>query len=210
MPPVHSTNRKSRIFVLEGNPGQSTFCQVLADSACEDARAGGAEVKYLRLSQMQFDSNLAEGYRQVQKLEPDLTAVQEALAWCDKLVLVHPLWWGSAPARLKGLFDRTLLPGFAFKYADGKDFPEKLLKGKTAHVLISSDTPEWYLRWGYGDGWPKILRKQILGFCGFEKVKIKTLGPLRKATGAQRAAMLLDARKFLKNSNKHAMPLDVS
>lgn len=197
MPENNSNQTGNRVFVLDGNPGRATFCQAIADAACEEASNSGHEVRYLRLSQMSFDPNLAESYRQDQQLEPDLISVQEALSWCNRLIIVHPLWWGSAPAKLKGLFDRVLLPDFAFKYISGKAMPEKLLTGKTAKVIITSDTPAWFLRWGYGNGWPKILRKQILEFCGFEKVKIRAVGPIRSTKDDARKKILEKNQQFL-------------
>jgi len=190
------SNRKTRALILDGNPGKSTLCHALAEAMQEGAEASGKDVHLLSLAQMSFDPNLAEGYRQEQPLEPDLQAAQEALSWCDEFIIVHPLWWGSAPAKLKGFFDRVLQPGFAFNYVEGKDFPEKLLAGKTAAVLITSDTPGWYLKWVYGNGWSKTLRKQILEYCGFAKVRVKTVGPVRTSSADQRNAMISDARKF--------------
>ncbi len=195
--PIHQKSKHiTRTLVLDGNPGHSTLCQALAEAAQEGAKASGKDVRLIRLSQMSFDPNLAESYGDEQPLEPDLKAAQEAITWCDELIIVHPLWWGSAPAKLQGFFDRVLQPGFAFRYVEGKSFPEKLLTGKTASVLITSDTPEWYYRWIYGNGWTKILRKQILGFCGFSKVRVKMVGPIRTSSPDARSAMISNARKL--------------
>ncbi|MCF6327409.1 MAG: NAD(P)H-dependent oxidoreductase [Devosiaceae bacterium] len=190
------TKQKPRTLVLNGNPGKSSLCKVLAEAAYEEAQASGKEVRILHLSQMSFDPDLTEGFEGKQQLEPDLKAAQDVISWCDELIIVHPLWWGSAPAKLKGLFDRILLPGFAFRYNDGAEYPEKLLTGKTASVLITSDTPGWYLSLVYGNGWTKTLKKQILQFCGFGKIQIKIIGPIRSSTPDQRAQMILMARKL--------------
>ena len=48
------------------------------------------------------------------------------------MVIFTPIWWGALPAKLKGLIDRTFLPGFAFQYEEGKLMPKQLLKGRTA------------------------------------------------------------------------------
>ncbi len=191
-----TTKQKTRTLVLNGNPGKSSLCKVLAEAAHDEAQASGKDVRILHLSQMSFDPDLTEGFQGKQQLEPDLTAAQDAISWCDELIIVHPLWWGSAPAKLKGLFDRILLPGFAFRYNDGAEYPEKLLTGKTASVLITSDTPGWYLSLVYGNGWIKTLKKQILQFCGFGKIQIKIIGPIRSSTPDQRAQMILKAKKL--------------
>jgi len=188
--------KQIRTLVLNGNPGKSSLCKVLAETAQEEAQALGKKARILHLSQMSFDPDLSEGFRGKQPLEPDLKSAQDAISWCDELIIIHPLWWGSAPAKLKGLFDRILLPGFAFRYNDGAAYPEKLLIGKTASVLITSDTPGWYLNFVYGNGWIKTLKKQILQFCGFGKIRIKIIGPIRSSTPDERARMILLAKKI--------------
>jgi putative NADPH-quinone reductase len=78
-----------------------------------------------------------------------LINAQNDITWAEHLTLVYPIWWGGIPALLKGFFDRVFLPGFAFKYRKGSPFPDKLLKGRTAHLLVTMDTPPWYYRWVY-------------------------------------------------------------
>ena len=184
-----------KILILDGHPDSGSFCGALAQTAANAAEAAGQDVRSVRLSDLSFDPSLLKGHKEEQALEPDLDEIQQALAWCDHLIVVHPLWWGSAPAKLKGLFDRVLLPGFAFKYIEGKALPEQLLAGRSAHVLITSDTPGWYLRWVYGAGWLKIIRKQILEFCGFRKVRVDTLGPIIGSDETRRAGFLAVAQK---------------
>ena len=184
-----------KVLILDGNPDGEAFCGALAGAAAQGARAAGRDVRLIRLSDLAFDPNLMKGYKTAQRLEPDLEKVRDALVWCDRMILVHPLWWGSAPAKLKGLFDRVLLSGFAFKFVEGRALPVGLLKGRSAHVLITSDTPGWYLRWVYGTGWTKIIRKQILEYCGFGKVRIDTLGPMISSDERRRTTFLATARK---------------
>ncbi|THV25122.1 NAD(P)H-dependent oxidoreductase [Peteryoungia ipomoeae] len=172
----------SRLLILNGNPGTQTLCAAMAERIAERARAGGHSVRLVHLSALTFDANLKEGYRQRMDWEPDLQAVAESLTWCDRLVIVHPLWWGSAPARLKGLFDRVLMPGFGFEYIEGKALPKPLLSGRKARVVITSDTPTVFLKWVYGNGWVKVLRRQILAFCGFKDLKVMYCAPVRGAT----------------------------
>lgn len=170
-----------RVLVLDGHPDGASYCSALAEASAESARAKGIETRLVRLSELTFDPNLAHGYNKRMTLEPSLEMVREALAWCDTLVLVHPLWWGSCPAKLKGLFDRAFLPEFAYRFVEGKALPEKLLSGRNARVIITSDTPGWFLRFVYGNGWVKILRRQILGFVGFGDLRVHLVGPIREA-----------------------------
>jgi NAD(P)H dehydrogenase (quinone) len=171
----------SRVLVLNGNPSRETLCGAMAENIAADARRRGQTVRLVHLEGLSFDANLKQGYRARMEWEPDLKAFADDLIWCDRLVIVHPLWWGSAPAQLKGLFDRVLLPGFGFQYIEGKALPKPLLAGRKARIVITSDTPTIFLKWIYGNGWVKLLRRQILGFCGFKDLKVKYFAPVRGA-----------------------------
>jgi len=190
------TSYSARVFVLDGHPDETSLCGNLAAAAADAARARGAEVRLLSLSAMAFDPNLAGGYKTKQMLEPDLQHFLEALRWCDTLILVHPMWWGSAPAKLKGLIDRVFLPGIAFAYEGEGHFPKKLFEGRTARVLITTDTPRWYLWLGYRNGWLNVLRRQILDFVGLKVTHMMTLGTIRDATPEKIAEFIATARRF--------------
>lgn len=186
----------SRVLVLAGHPDATSLCSALAAIAAEAAQARGAEVKLVQLSELAFDPNLAGGYATRQPLEPDLEMFLAALRWCDTLILVHPMWWGAAPAKLKGLIDRVFLPGIAFAYEGDGHFPKKLFAGRTARVLITTDTPAWYLCLGYRNGWMNVLRRQILDFVGLKVTHMRTVGPIRGATPAAIDAFKAVARKL--------------
>jgi putative NADPH-quinone reductase len=187
----------SRVLVLDGHPDAESLCGSLALIAAETAETRGAAVKILHLSDLAFDPNLAGGYKTRQEHEPDLVVFLEALRWCDTLILVHPMWWGAAPAKLKGLIDRVFLPGIAFAYEGDGHFPKKLFEGRTSRVLITTDTPGWYLWIGYRNGWLNVLRRQILNFVGLKVTYMKTIGPIRGATPAVIAGFKDAARKLV-------------
>ncbi len=168
----------SKIVILDGHPSQKSLSDTLALAAAKGAQNAGHEVKKFRISEMKFEPDLLNGHHVAQTLEADIVAFQEALVWADSLLLVHPLWWGGPPAKLKALFDRALLPDFAFRFLPGKAIPEKLLAGKSAHLILTSDSPAWYLK-RLANGWVKTLNQQILGYCGFSKTKVTYIGPVR-------------------------------
>ncbi len=186
-----------KIFVLSGHLGQERFGHALADSYETAAKKAGADVKRMNLNEMSFEHGLLAGdQKNRQDLEPDLQQFQQHLTWCNHWTIIHPLWWGGMPGPLKSLMDRTLLPDFAFKYQEGKPFPAKLLKGRTARVMITSDTPGWYLNWIYGAGGNKATKRQILDFIGFEKSNFNTFGPIQNSKPQQREKWLQKAKSL--------------
>ena len=144
-----------KILVLVGHPDNESFNVKLADTYAEGARSKGAEVRRVNLADLKFDPILHQGYKVIQELEPDLVKLQEDIKWCDHFVIIYPSWWSTMPALLKGLFDRMWLPGFAYKFKKdgfGCGFIwTKLLKGRTARVFVTSDSPAFLTRIIFGD-----------------------------------------------------------
>src|SRR3989344_2736177 len=106
--------KSRRIFILLGHPDEDSFNCTLANEYQRGAEVVGHEVRRVNISDMEFDPVLHHGYRLIQELEPDLKAFQENMRWCEHFVVFYPSWWSTMPALLKGLFDRTWIPGFAF------------------------------------------------------------------------------------------------
>ena len=183
-----------RVLIILGHPSSDSFCAALAEAYAATARSEGHTVRELRLGQLDFDPILHEGYRQVQPLEADLLAAQEAISWAEHLVFAYPIWWGGAPALLKGFVDRAFLPGFAFKYRPGKAFPAQLLLGRTAQLLVTMDTPPWYFRWVYRMPGIHQLRKTTLEFCGVKPVRVASFGPILDSTEQHRERWLEQAQ----------------
>lgn len=183
-----------KVLVILGHPRPDSFCGALARSYADGAREAGAEVEVLELGALQFDPRLHHGFAAGQPLEPDLARAQEALTAADELVFVHPTWWGGPPALLKGFIDRVFLPGFAFRYREDSPFPEQLLKGKRARLLVTMDSPPWWFRWVTGQPGHRLLKKAVLEFCGVKPVTVHAMGPVRGSSPARREAWLGRAR----------------
>ena len=192
-----------RILVILGHPATTSFCAALAETYTHSAKNAGHEVRVLRLGELDFDPILHNGYTQIQALEPDLLSAQADILWATHLTFVFPIWWGGIPALLKGFIDRIFLPGFAFKYRAGKAFPDKLLAGKTAHLLVALDTPPWYYRWFYRMPGVHQMRKTTLAFCGIKPTQTLLLGPVLGSTPAQRDKWLTQAGALVGKGSFH-------
>lgn len=194
---------RSNTLILLGHPDRNSFCAALADVCISRATAAGHEVRVLRLGELSFDPVLHHGYGQVQPLEPDLLRAQSDILWADHLVLVFPVWWGGIPALMKGFIDRVFLPGFAFKFHKGKAFPEALLNGRTADLLVTLDTPPWYYRWLYRMPALHQMRKTTLQFCGIRPLKTLMFGSVSGSTPPQRAGWLQQAGTLFEKRTFH-------
>ena len=167
-----------KILILLGHPDKDTLNGTLAGEYERGAEEALHEVRRMNIGDMTFDPILHFGYKQTQELEPDLVAFQENVRWCEHFVIFYPSWWSTMPALLKGLIDRTWLPDFAYKFTHGGNFWSKLLKGKSAAMIITSDTAPLIQRIVFGDT-TNELRKGILWFAGFSPVRVYKLGYLK-------------------------------
>lgn len=186
---------KKRILLLLGHPNNDSLCAALLQEYALGAKASGAELRVHRLADMQFDAALRLGFKGEQVLEPDLKRFQDDLVWCQHFVMAFPLWWGGMPGPLKGLIDRTFLPGVTFKYKENSPFQDKLLAGRSARVVMTMDSPRFWYQWVLGRPLTKALQRQILGFCGM-KMKIKVLGNVRASSPKTRAKWLQALRQL--------------
>ena len=164
---------RKKILILDGHPAPASLSAGLAGAYLKGASQTQADIRLVRLSELQFDMDFGSGgYTHHKPLEPELQQFLESLEWCDHFVIAAPMWWGGLPAKLKGLFDRTLLPGRTFDtdVKPGK-MPKPMLGGRTGRVLLTSDTPGWVLRFIYGNAIIRQIRSQILGFIGIKPAR---------------------------------------
>ena len=171
-------NKKKKIFILLGHPDNDSLNCTLADEYQRGGEEMGHEGRRMNISEIQFDPILHHGYRLIQELEPDLLAFQENVRWCEHFVIFYPSWWSTMPAILKGLIDRTWLPGFAYQFTHGGNLWKKLLGGRSATMLITSDTAPLIQRIVFCDT-TNELRKGILWFAGFSPIRVYKFGYLK-------------------------------
>lgn len=168
-----------KIYILLAHPSKISFNGALADAYEQRAKEVGHEVRRQNLGDLDFDPVLWEGYKTPQELEPDLIKAQDNILWCEKWVIFYPIWWGSVPALLKGFLDRALQSGFAFKYHNSGPFWDKLLKGRSAHLITTCDAPKLWIWFMYCNSDVNMMKQATLKFCGFSPVKTTRLDRIR-------------------------------
>lgn len=189
-----------KILIINGHPNPSSFNFGIAESYLKGAIASGAQVETITIASLNFNPNLQFGYQKRTELEADLLESWEKIKRADHLVWIHPVWWGGLPAITKGFIDRLFLTGMAFQYRENSVWWDKLLKGKTAHIITTLDQPGWYYRFSYGRPSVNQLKKSTLEFCGVKPVKVSYIGIIKTATDFQREKWLEEVYDFgLKN-----------
>ena len=172
----------TNILIINGNPKPDSLSEELAKAYKKGAEHSGANCILLSLYELKFNPILQHGYNKRTELEPDLINAQEQIKKADHLVFVYPSWWGTYPALLKGFIDRVFLPEFAFKYRENSPLWDKLLKGKSARLIVTMDAPVWYFKLMQKAPGHNSMKRSILYFCGVKPVKITSFSPVKSAS----------------------------
>ena len=188
-----------KILIINGHPNLESFNFGIAEAYKKGAINAGAEVKEIIIGELNFNPNLQFGYEKRIELEADLLESWEKIKWADHLVWVHPVWWGGVPAITKGFIDRVFLPGFVFQYRENSVWWDKLLKGKTAHIITTLDQPGLYYCLVFGKPSVNQLKKTVLEFCGVSPVKVTYIQPIRNSTLEFRDRWLEKVKKLGEN-----------
>lgn len=190
-----------KILIINGHPNKESFNYSLANAYKNGAALSKATITQINIIDLNFNPNLEYGYSKKIELEPDLLEAIERIKQAEHIVWVFPIWWSSYPAVMKGFIDRTFLPNIAFKYIKGKTFQKKLFKGKTARMIITSDSPYWYFKYILKKPAINQLKKGTFGFSGIKPVKTTFISPI-KGSSADFREKWLEKIKRLGEKNK--------
>lgn len=171
-----------QVLVINGHPDKKSYNYALSKSYLKGAENTGAILNQINIAELDFNPNLSFGYRKRTELEPDLLMAIEKIKKADHIVWIFPMWWFGYPAQMKGFIDRTFLPGITYQPIDGKPFPKKLLKGKTARLIITSDTPRWYDILIMKSPTIHQFKNGTLKFCGINPVKVTFISVIKGST----------------------------
>jgi NAD(P)H dehydrogenase (quinone) len=179
-----------KILIINGHPNKESFNFGIAEAYRKGVESAGAEIREIVIAALDFNPNLQFGYQKRTELEPDLLKAWENIQWADHLVWIHPVWWGGLPAITKGFIDRLFLPGFAFQYRENSHMWDKLLKGKTAHIITTLDQPALFYRFVFRRPSVNQLKRSVLQFCGISPVKVSYIGIIKGSTPEMRKKWL--------------------
>jgi len=118
------------------------------------------------------------------KVQRHVGLIEEA----THLAIVHPDWWGTPPALLKGWVDRVFRPGIAYEF-EGGEFTQKrsspLLGGTRAIVFATSNDEET-------DAVPVIepFWRNLFQYSGIAPYSVHVLQRLHSLDSAARVSWL--------------------
>ena len=174
---------RKNILIIQGHPDISHdhLNHALAASYEKGARESGYEVKTICIANIDFPLlRTNEDFYSAGPV-PVIKQCQQDIRWANHLVIFYPLWMGSMPALLKAFFEQVFRPGFAMEPVDGGRKWVQLLKGKSAHIIVTMGMPALIYRWYYGAHGLKSLERNILKFTGVGPIKESLIGMVEES-----------------------------
>ncbi|NJD31136.1 MAG: NAD(P)H-dependent oxidoreductase [Gammaproteobacteria bacterium] len=188
----------NRILIIDGHPDPTGahFVHELADFYRQGAREGGHAVKVIRVGELRFPLlRNARSYVKG-KVPPSILAAQKAITWADHIVVFYPLWLGTMPAKLKGFLEQVMRPGFAFAERGAGQHPQRLLKGRSARIVVTRGMPELF---DEVDRSPRSIRNivsDVLELCGVRPVRVMVVEGTETMTDVERDKAHYDMRRL--------------
>ena len=157
-----------KALIVYCHPSEDSFTRQVRDAFIKGITDSGNEYILSDLYAMDFKTDMSEKeyirdahYRNTDDLAEDVLAEQEKVNAADAIVLISPVFWTEAPAKLVGWFDRVWSYGFAY----GEKTMKTLEKGL---ILCSAGNPKERLEeFGILDS----MKKVMLGDRLFGRVK---------------------------------------
>lgn len=137
---------------------------------------------------------------------PDLQGEMDKVKNADLIIIHFPLWWGGAPAVLKGWFERVFAMGFAWD--SNNRFEKGLLKGKKVLLSVSVGDPKSYYS---PDGMHRATVEQhlyslthgTLAYCGLDVYKPFIVHNVTAGSNEELESKVEEYRLLLKDINSY-------
>lgn len=167
-----------RIAIIQGHPDPAglRFCHALAESYVRGVQEAGHEVRLIDVAKIDFPLLRTMEDWKSGTLPSSLQEAQDAIGWAEHLVFFFPLWLGTMPALLKAFLEQVARPGFAIGEGGRGRLPVKLLRGKSARIVVTMGMPAFWFRWYFLAHGLKVLERNILGFSGIAPIKETLIG----------------------------------
>lgn len=167
-----------RITIIQGHPDPTGghLGHALAEAYAQAAAEAGHELREIDVARLDFPLLRTQQAFDSGEVPPDIREAQAAIAWAEHLVFFYPLWMGGMPALLKGFLEQTFRPGFAVAAANAAGMERRLLKGRSARIVVTMGMPASFYRWYFRAHGLKSFKRNILAFCGIGPVRETLIG----------------------------------
>jgi len=195
---IHAPAVGKRIVIIQGHPDpdQKRFCHALGWNYEEGAIEGGHEVRTIDVARLDFPLLRTQRDFESGKAPAVIREAQEDIRWANHIVIIYPLWLGTLPALLKGFFEQTFRHGFALQPTKTGGGMKRLLKGRSARIIVTMGMPSTVYRVYFRAHGLKSLESSVLGMVGIRPIHATLFGLIANRSDKYRARCLEEVRQL--------------
>ncbi|MCL2348810.1 MAG: NAD(P)H-dependent oxidoreductase [Planctomycetaceae bacterium] len=185
-----------KYFVLLGHQNPGSFNHAITSCILKTLQKLEHNAFYHDLYAENFDpvvphAEIADESRLPESVRKQMQELKES----DGIIIVHPNWWGTPPAILKGWVDRVLRNGFAYKF--GPNGPEQYFTEKDIQIFSTSNTPRDVELNVYGDPLENFWKVVVFGLCGCRTFERRNFESVIMSSHEDRVAWLDEVRQTI-------------
>ena len=161
-----------RIAIIQGHPDAAGhhLLNAMADAYAEAAASAGHEVRRVEVAALDFPLLRTQADFETGEVPSALVQARDDMRWAEHWVFLFPLWHGTMPALLKAVLEHIFRPGFAMEYRE-KQFPRRLLAGRSARIVVTMGMPVMLYRWYFGALGVRAFERSMLSFAGIKPIR---------------------------------------
>ncbi|NPA52550.1 MAG: NAD(P)H-dependent oxidoreductase [Aquificae bacterium] len=184
--------------IIYAHPNPKSFNHAIKDTVENNLKRKDITYTTRDLYKLNFEPVLKpEDFIAIQKGDylPDVKQEQNHIKNSDTLIIIHPIWWYSMPAILKGYIDRVFAKGFAYAQINGQI--KGLLENKKVLIFNTLGESKEVCE---KNQICQCIRKtidSIFEFCGMEVLEHKFFFSVPYVTDSQRKEMLKEVETIL-------------
>jgi putative NADPH-quinone reductase len=182
-----------KVSIILGHQHEGSFNHAIAEVAKRTLESSGHTVRLHDLYAEKFDPILPHEEIGGEIRDSLVKQHVEEIAEAEGIIIVHPNWWATPPAMLKGWIDRVLRQGVAYHFVDGA--PVGLLKAEWTLVFTTSNTPKDVEKKWFGDPLENFWKTCVLSYCGAKNVERTNYESVIMSSPEQRTAWLVDVAR---------------
>jgi len=121
-----------KIMIIDGGPRRNMNTAAMAEAFADGARSAGAEVKYVRLYDIDFKGcrtcmacQLRDKRVKSCQFKDGMTDILAECAEADGLMIASPIYYGEVTAMTRAFFERLTFPWLSYRYGS-LEAPKKM------------------------------------------------------------------------------------
>lgn len=170
------TIAERRLLIIDGHPDpdRARLTHALAHAYVEGAHEAGLLTRMITLADIEFSVLRTPADFDQAPQTPSILSARADVEWATHIVIIFPIWLGSAPAYLRAFLEQVARADF-LATVSARGWSMKL-KGKSARLIATMGMPAIMYRLMFGAFGVRSIARSVLGFAGVGPVRITLFG----------------------------------